>query len=190
MRKILDAHTEVQVVALMVRGDTYEEIIDHLQQQGISISLATLSAVKKRNTEAFKYMQSTIAEVETNKATDLLHKSHKALEKKLDAHLNVAEELAKIEQAYNDGEYDDPMNPEHAEREYRWQKDAVLRQSNMSVSELTTLSKEMFNESQVLAGKPTSITDNAHPEENVKRLLTAMKNGDEVGMLEAIFNPK
>ena len=190
-KRILDAHTEIQVVALMVRGDTQDEIINYLEtEKGISISNAALTAVKKRNSEAFTFMRSTLAEVETNKATDLLYKSHQALENKLNSHLNAAEELAKVDAQYEAGEFDDPLHPESAEREYRWRKELVLRNTNMSVSELTTLSKEMFNESQVLAGKPTSITDNAHPEENVKRLLTAMKDGDEVGMLNAIFNPK
>lgn len=144
-RKI-DAQTEVRIVALIARGDSYSSIQSELKNSGVEISLSGITDIKQRNTMALDQIKTSLAAHEVSKATRILDKARKQIEEKLDS-----------------DEY-------------------------ISVKDLTTVSKEMFNQSQIESGKPTSIASN--PEENKKNLMTLLKainDKDEIGMLHSIF---
>lgn len=179
-KRSLDTHTEIQVVAMVARGDTYDDISKFLATKEYAISPATLTVIKKRNAEALSFMTTKMVEHETNRASDILAKSQKALENKLDTHIDLKKSIRGLGEQYHKGEID--------EQEYGIMLDNLHRDARITPAELTTISKEMFNQSQILSGKPTNITDNPNrAKENVQRMLSAIKSGDEEKMIDALF---
>jgi len=179
LRKI-DTQTEVRIVALIARGDPYSSIVDTLAQEGISLSMSAITDIKQRNTAALEQIKTSLVVHETSKATKILDKARKQLEEKLDNKELAAKEIAEVKQMYDDGLIDFA--------DYATQKRHIEQMNNISIKDLTTVSKEMFNQSQIEAGRPTSIATN--PEENKKNLmvlLQAIHDKDEVGMLNSIF---
>lgn len=175
----IDAATETRIVAMIARGDTYEAIRRVLKDEGITIALSTISDVKKRNTDALKYMQDALVQHETNQSTKLLSKSRQLLERKLNRALHQDEEMADLKEQYVEGEIDQGQFNVLMERALK---------SELTVAELTSLTKEMFNQSQVEQGKPTSITENpAQAKENLKTLLEAINSKDDKAIVQAIF---
>lgn len=177
--KILDIKTETQVVAMLARGDTYEGIRGVLAADGINITIGTISAVRKRNKEALEYIKGTLVEHETRKSTQLLAKAHNLIERKLNRALRQDDIIAEYHEQYQKEEID-----EH-------QLDVLVKialKNELTVPELTSLAKEMFTQSQVEQGKPTAISENpTQARENLKRLLEAIHNKDDKGVLDAIF---
>lgn len=178
---LLDAQKETQVVAMIARGDTYTTIIDRLKKEsGIVLSQGTLTNIKNRNGEALAFMKNALAERETIHTTKLLDKSRKLIERKLDRALDIDESFLELHKDYKSGEID--------EHEFRLRFDQMIK-SELSTSELTSLSKEMFNQSQIEQGKPTTINTDANAaKEKLSSLLLAIKKGDDVLALEALFN--
>lgn len=177
--KALDTKTETEVVAYMARGDTYETIIDTLAKRDLPITKGTLSNIKKRNAETLQFMQSTMAEQEISAATSILRKSRKLLENKLDYALSYEDEMEAIKQLLIDGDID---------REIYWEMTRERWDKQLSVSELNSVTKEAFNQSQVEQGKPSSITENpTQMRANLQVLLNAISNGDDQAALAAIF---
>lgn len=179
--KKLDNQLEVQVVAIIARGDkTYPEIVDWLKQEhGVEISVKTVSVIKNRNAKALELMKSKIVSHEMTHSTSLLSKARQLLDTKLDKAANIEKELATLKQQLDDGEIDD--------KEYWNYREVVLR-SGISVKDLVAITKETFNQSQIEAGKPTSITESPEQaKENLRTLLTALANGDQTAALKAIF---
>lgn len=175
----LDASTEMRVVAMIARGDTYEAIKGALASEGIQIATSTISAIKRRNPDALKHIQDAIMVNETHQSTKLLVKSRQLLERKLNRALNQDEEIEELTEKYHNGEI--------TEIEFNHLLQKAIK-SELSVAELTSLTKEMFNQSQVEQGKPTSITENpAQAKENLKKLLEAINSKDDKAIVEAIF---
>lgn len=178
-RSTLDAATETRVVAMIARGDTYEAIRRALGTEGVSIAISTISDVKKRNPDALKYIQDALVEHEANQSTKLLSKSRRLLDRKLDRALRQDEEIQELTEQYQSGEFDEAV--------FNGLLHKALK-SELTVAELTSLTKEMFNQSQVEQGKPTSITENpTQAKENLKALLEAINNNDDKAILEAVF---
>jgi hypothetical protein len=179
MTKILDVQTEVKVVALIARGDTYGSIQALLRQDGIEISTQTLAAIKKRNSEALSHIKSEIIKLESSKATAILEKSRNLIEKKLD--LADDDTTPKwLQDAYDEGEIDFA--------EYNKRKDAIMNKRGITVGELNMVAKEAFNQSQIESGKPTSITNSPEQaKKNLETLLKAIKSGNEEDIAKAIF---
>jgi hypothetical protein len=178
--KKLDGNTESQVVAMLARNDTQQQIVDWLKsEKGIEMSVANIGVIKKRNTEAITFMRGELVKHETTIAATILDKSRRLIDKKLDKALSIEDELTALRKSFDDGK----MNADNYYREV----DIVLR-NRLSVQELNALSKEAFNQSQIEAGKPTSITES--PEQakaHLAVLLAAIANGDEAAALKAIF---
>lgn len=178
--KKLDAQTETQVVALLARGDTQQEIVDWLKEEhDIKMSIAAIGVIKKRNAQALQYMQTQLIKHETTMATGILEKSRKLIDRKLSRALTLEEELKELRQKFDNQEIDSD--------EYYREFDILMR-SQLTVQELNSLSKESFNQSQLEAGKPTAIADNpAQAKANLAVLLDAIKDRDDAKALEAIF---
>lgn len=175
----IDTQTETKVVAMIARGDSYSTIKENLELEGTTISTTAISDIKKRNTEALNQIQSAIVQAQTSQATRLLGKSRTIIERRLDKELNRAEDIDEYRQLW--------LNGEISYEEYR---DEVLKYGDkaMSTAELTSLTKEMFHQSQIEQGKPTAISENpTQAKENLSTLLRAISQGDEAAMVRAIF---
>ena len=178
-RKI-DTQTEIKIVARMARGDTYADIKDDLAKEGVDISLSGLTDIKQRNSAALEQIKSSLIAHETSKSARILDKAKKQLESKLDAAETFEVRIATLKNKLEAGEID--------EKEYEAMIRVLEFDSKITIKDLVTVSKEMFNQSQIEAGKPTTITEN--PEENKRNLmilLKAINEKDEIGMLKAIF---
>lgn len=175
----LNSADQTRVVAMIARGDTYDSIKRVLSTEGIDIGISAISEVKRRNMDALRYMQDALIQHEAHQSTKILSKSRRLIERKLDRALSQDEEFADIKERYASGEID--------EFQLKRLMELAMRQE-LSVGELTSLTKEAFNQSQVEQGKPTSITENpAQAKENLKTLLEAINSGDEALMAKAIF---
>lgn len=176
----LDAQTEIKVVTMLARNDTYQQIVDWLKnEQGVEISVKTIPLIKKRNIESYNFMKGKMVEHEATLSTSLLDKSRRLLDKQLDKALTLEEDLAKLEKRYDEGEID--------EKDYWRMVDVALR-SKLTVKDLTSISKESFNQSQIEQGKPTSIAENpAQAKESLGKMLSAIANNDQAAMLRTLF---
>lgn len=178
--KKLDGQTETQVVAMIARGDTHQQIVDWLDtEKSISMSIANIGVIKKRNQEGINFMRGEQIKHETTMATTILEKSRRLINHRLDQALTLDESLAKLKARFDDGEITD--------KEYYHEVDIELR-NRLSPAELNALAKESFNQSQLEANKPTSITESpAQAKANLETLLHAIATGDDQGILKAIF---
>lgn len=178
---LLDQQTETQVVAMLARGDKQQQIIDYLlTDRDIVISPSTLTKVKQRNSEALAYMKNVMVEKSLTQAANIREKSLQLLEHKVDQALTIDEEMKRLLEAFE--------NEEIEAREY-YAALEVLAKRGFTVSEATSVSKEMFNQSQIEAGKPTSInSDPASAKEKLQSLLLGIKHGDDVKLVQALFS--
>ena len=165
---------------MLARGDTHQQIVDWLDtEKGVSISIASVGVIKKRNDEGIKFMKGELLKHETTMATSILEKSRRLIDKRLDKALSLEETLKQLREKFNKGEMTDT--------DYYHAVDVELR-NRLSVAELNALSKESFNQSQLEANKPTSITESpAQAKAHLETLLHAIAKGDDQAILKAIF---
>lgn len=176
----LDSNTETKIVALIARGDSYAKIKDYLHDNGVELSISGIQKVKQRNTEALSYIERKLVDHATAKTARILDKAREQIEKKLDASNGDVPVLQELVDLRNNGEIDD--------QEFARLSMQAVSSHGISIKDLTTVSKEMFNQSQIEAGKPTSITDNpTQAKENLMTLLAAINSGDEKRIAQAIF---
>lgn len=177
----LDSQTETRVVAMIARGDTYETIAQTLEGEGSPLAISTISAIKKRNAEALAYMKRVMLEEQTTQSGKLLAKSRTLIERKLDRALRVDEELKELINELHDGVIDP--------KEYSMRSAGILGHE-LTITELNSVTKEAFNQSQIEQGKPTAISNNPQQaREDLGHLLDAIKTGDEVRLQQIVFNP-
>jgi len=179
-KRKIDAQTEVRIVALLARGDTYKNIKQTLEDEGVLLSISGITDIKQRNSMALEQIKSSLVQHETSKATRILDKAKKHLEQKLDSIDNYEERVSILKNKHESGEIDG--------EQYKNMSMMLRDDASVTIKDLVTVSKEMFNQSQIESNKPTSITSN--PEENKRNLLILLKainDKDEVGMLKSIF---
>lgn len=179
-KKKLDGQTETQVVAMLARGDTHQQIVDWLNtEKGVSLSIATVGLIKGRNEEGIKFMKGELLKHETTMAATILEKSRRLIDKRLDKALSLEDTLKQLKQRFESGEIDD--------KTYYHEVDIELR-NRLSVTELTALSKEHFNQSQLEAGKPTGIVESpAQAKAYIEQLVRAIANKDDAAAMAALF---
>ena len=176
----LDTQNETRIVVLKARGDTYEDIKKALAKDGIEMSISGLQKVIERNKEAMTYIKGELVQHQTTKTSRILDKTREQIERKLDAangDVPVLQELIELRDA---GEIDD--------NEFARLSMQAVSAHGISMRDLVSTSKEMFNQSQIEAGKPTSITES--PEQakrNLSTLLEAINNRDDKAMIDAVF---
>ena len=178
--KKLDGNTETQVVAMLARGDTHQQISDWLKtEKGIDYTPAAVGVLKKRNEEGISFMKGELLKHETTMAATILDKSRRLLNTRLDKALSLEDTLKVLRKKYDDGEITD--------KEYYHDIDIELR-SRLTVQELTQLSKESFNQSQIEQNKPTSIIDSPElAKQHLQTLLVAIANKDDAALLKGLF---
>lgn len=178
--KKLDGQTETQVVAMIARGDTHQQVVDWLKsEKSIDISLATVGVIKARNEEALSYMKNQLVHHETTLATTILDKSRRLINNRLDKALSLEDVLTDLRDRHENGELDDGQYYHYVDIELR---------NRLSATELNALSKESFNQSQLEAGKPTGITES--PEQAkayLATILSAIANKDDAALLHGLF---
>lgn len=176
----IDTQTETRIVVLKARGDTYEQIKNTLAKDGVDISVSGLQKVVERNKAAMEHIKGELVQHQTTKTTRILEKTREQIEKKLDAAAGDVPVLHELIQLRDDGEIDD--------NEFARLSMRAVEAHGIPLRDLIAASKEMFNQSQIEAGKPTSITES--PEQakrNLQTLLEAIHNRDDKGMVDAIF---
>lgn len=179
-RNKVDLHTESQVIAMIARNDTHESIVRWLKEEkDIEVSLSAISKIKKRNQAALQYMKDQLVEHETTMATTILSKSRQLIDNRLDRALSLEKEVEDLQLSREKGEIDEKTF---------YQRLDVLFKNRLTVAELNSLSKEAFNQSQVEAGKPTSIAENPdQAKAMLQTLLTAIAKRDDEGAMKALF---
>lgn len=170
-----DTQTEMKALAMLVRGDTHKSI-----GQELGISAQTVVKIRDRNPDTLAIMKNKLVEKQISNAAKILDKSHRLLDDQLSQVEDAEQVRREARREYIDGLID--------KKEF----DARLRMlPKASISDLTSVSREMFNQSQIEQGKPTSISGN--PDEAKKQFLDlaeAIKAGDEVKLQQIIFNEK
>lgn len=141
----VDQQTEVKAVALLARGDSPVKIAEEL---GIHVN--TVRNIKERNVDVLADVKHELVVHEIKKAKTLLDKSHSLIEKRLSAETKVAEGRQELSEMLANGDI-----------EYRDYIAGLKQLPQLTLAELTALSKEMFNQSQIEEGKPTSIPGGA-----------------------------
>jgi hypothetical protein len=139
-----------------------------------------ISDVKKRNGQALSYIQQKLADHEISKTTRILEKTRAMIEKRLEAADGNSTQMRELIELRDEGLIDDD---EYAKLSYQ-----SMRANDISIKDLTTVSKEMFTQSQIEAGKPTSITESPEQaKQNLRTLLAAINSGKEEDIVGAIF---
>lgn len=173
-----DPQVEARVVALIARGDSYSQIQEELAKDDIEISTVTIGNIKQRNSAALETIKGALVQQEIGVANRIMHKSRKLIEDRLTDDESTKELLSDALRARINGDID--------KDEY----ESIVKKISpqISLKDLTTISKEFFNQSQIEQGKPTSITESpAQAKENLKTLLEAINKGDEAAIVKAIF---
>lgn len=166
---------EVKVVALLARGDTQKSIAEE-----VGISPASVGVIKGRNADILSEIHGALVLQNTKQAKKILDRSHTLIDKRLSAE----------EQNYDDRvELKDKLD--NSEITYSQYLSGLRAIPTISLAELTGLSKEMFNQSQIEDGKPTSIPGGAgaNSDDAAKKLqdlIEALHSNDSVKMLELI----
>lgn len=169
----IDTDTQLKVLAMFARGDTFEQI-----HAATGLAISTLMGIKKRNANNLALIKDKLIEFEISKSKKILGKAQDLISKKLD---KVEESEDVKEQAiadYREGTID--------QEEYQRRVTGLL---DVTLSELNSVSKEAFNQSQIESGKPTSISSSPNEaKEDLLRLVAALKEGDEETLLKHVFD--
>lgn len=168
-----DTHTELQVIALLARGDTYQSISD-----SVGISVPTVSDIKKRNKQALATIQEKMISHQASKSAKILDKAHDLIDGKLTKAQSVDREREDLIKKLDQGQ----ISAE--EFKARWET-----LYSPTLIELNAIQKEAFNQSQIEQGKPTAISNTPKAKEELVELLEAIKKGDEVELFKMVFNP-
>ena len=176
----IDTQTETRIVVLKARGDTYEDIKKALAKDGIEMSISGLQKVIERNKAAMDYIKGELVQHQTTKTSRILDKAREQIEKKLDAAAGDVPVLQELIELRDNGDIDD--------NEFARLSMQAVSSHGISLRDLVTTSKEMFNQSQIEAGRPTSITESPEQaKKNLQTLLEAINNRDDKAMVDAIF---
>lgn len=168
---------EIKAVALLARGDSNASVA---RETGISES--SIKNIKERNADTLQVIRAELVARETKKAKKLLDRSHELIEKRLDNESTTFENRDKLQEKYDDGEI---TNSQYLQ--------GLRSLPMLTLTELTALSKEMFNQSQVEEGKPTSIsagtgTTPQDAKSRLRQLLDLMAENGEAEMLDLKYN--
>jgi hypothetical protein len=170
-----DHETQLQVLALKARGDTYQQI-----SEATGIKVPTLQGIITRNKDTLAIIEDKMIEHKVSKSKKILDKAHDLIERKLDRIVDSHEAQDEARAMLKRGE----ISPE----EYR---NISMTFIDATLTELNSISREAWNQSQVESGKPTSIA--ASPREardDLVRLVEALKiEGNELTLERLVFGP-
>lgn len=173
--RLISVADEIKVVALLARGDTFKQIAE-----AVGISEGSITNIKERNADTLDDVRVKLVLQKTKQAKKILSRSHDLIEQRLSA-----------EEKYYDDRVDLKESLENGEITYTQYLSGLRAIPTISLAELTGLSKEMFNQSQIEDGKPTSIPGGAGDNSSdaakkLQDLIDALHSNDSVKMLELI----
>lgn len=164
-----------EAISRLARGDSYKAIAKDLK-----VSEATISKLKKENTELIENAGKLIIAKKIAGAIEILDQTHKLIQEKLDQAQQANEREAQLWQMFLDRKIT-----------YLDYTREVRALPAISLNDLTSLSREMFHQSQLEQGKPTQVVANTQEaKENLMKLTKALGKGDEVELQRIIFNPQ
>lgn len=174
--------TEQKAIALLARGDKYQEVADTLEREdNLKLTYEGVMTLAKRNKEAIAALKKQIQAKVTSNSLAILDKSRMLIEKKLDRATKLELLLDEIAEQFANGEID--------ENEYLSKIRAI---PSISLAELTSVTKEAFNQSQVESGAlgalPGVSAEDAKAQ--LATLVKALQSGNEVELQRIVFNPK
>jgi DNA-binding CsgD family transcriptional regulator len=170
----LEPSTEAEVVARLARGDKQYNIA-----QDLGISERLVGTVKRRQSDALEVINRKLLQRKMRATTRILEKVHQQLEKRIDESAEYWELIDQYQAEYDESEQTE------TDKELLSVKLKSLKR--LTTSELITVAKEMFHESQVEQGKPTSLSYTADANTTkiqLDQIMQAINNGDEIKLLE------
>lgn len=159
---------ETRLVAMIVRGDSYEEL--KVAIPGRTLSDHTISNLKKRNKENIEVLQQAMAAQEAEDALHIKRKANNLLSKRLDNAEHADTVIIKAQEDYAAGEIT-----------FKDYKALVAKHRGITVSELVSVSKEMHNQTITEEAAPAAVA------KDMKLLADAIQSGDEVVLNQIIF---
>lgn len=171
----LDTDTQLQILALLARGDTHKQIAGV-----VGVSEATVKSVRERNPAALTVIQERMMDHKITSSRKILSKAHGLIERKLDKIMEAEVAREDASARLRSGEID-----------FEGYKREVMGLIDATLPELNTVAKEAFNQSQIEAGKPTSISSaTGEAKEDLLRLAEALRAGDEERLSKIIFSER
>lgn len=162
----------------MARGDDNKAIVKHFKAEGVVIAHQQLKFLRQANNGLIEKLQVKVAEKHLSTATNILDKSRKLIDKRLD---HLAEVEDKRQSAWQRLQAGEITGQEYIED--------TKGLPEVALTELNTVSREAFNQSQVEAGKPTSISANPQDAKlQLETLVRAIESGDEVKLQQIVFS--
>lgn len=174
MAKRVPKEREIAVLAMLARGDTVREIAKTTE-----ISSVAVSAIKKRNPEVFKYIQKRYIDKHLVSTTKILNKSNSLIERKLDTVEDDETTKNELLERYRNNEID-----------YKEYKRLSMGLIEASLSELTTVSREMANQLEKMKSDEEPKNQTSNSREQTEELLNLMKEGNHVELQRILFTPK
>lgn len=165
----LNIDTETRIVALLARGDTYEEIRQQIEG---GVSDVAIRAVKKRNKANLEIISQKMLIKATEDAGSIKQKANKIISHKLD---NIDTNQLILDKARQDW-LNDVID-------YKTYEKILRKHHDASLGELVSVSKEMHSQSTAEDRPPADAKDMA-------ALVAAIKSGDETKITQVVFNAK
>ena len=173
-KRPLSVAEELKIVALLARGDTYQQIQTYFKANSMRTPTnSTILSVRKRNKENLELIKSKILQKEAEDASSIKDKANSLIKKRLDRADSEAKVLAIANQQFVDGEID----MEELTRIKRLVKET-------GIVELVAVSREMYAQSRA----DTDVVNNTP--KDLSALISAIRSGDEVKLQQIIFNSK
>lgn len=170
----IDTETQLQVLALIARGDTYGQVTD-----ATGVKASTIEGIKKRNLATLDIMRNKLMDHQVSTSKKILSKAQGLIEKKLDHAIKSEQELEDATQRFRAQEID-----------YAEYQQEVFGLAKVTLAELNSVSREAFNQSQIEQGKPTSISASSlEAKEDLMRLVDELKKEhNEEELLKLVFD--
>jgi predicted DNA-binding protein YlxM (UPF0122 family) len=173
--KVTDTETQLKILAMVARGDTLQEISDTT-----NVAVSTVQDIKARNKSSLALIQERMIDHQISSSKKILNKAHNLIERKLTKAEKADQEREELYRALEEG----IIKPE----EFRARLGALYEPT---LTELNAVSRESFNQSQIEAGKPTSISNSpTEAKQQLVDLVQAIQAGDEVELYKMVLNPQ
>lgn len=165
---------EMRIVAYLARGDKHIDIVDHIEAEfGERLAKNTISVVKTRNESALKIIKDSIIKDEIATAQKLRDKTNKIIDRRLDTAEKDLQTLESLEHQFRKGHIN-----------YKEYSDALSKIKIPTLTELTSVSKEMHNQAQDEASKEgDGAKDN-------KDIWDVLRKGDDIELQRIVFGVK
>lgn len=173
--------TEQKAIALLARGDKYQEVADTLKREdNIELKATGISMIARRHKDTIATLRKQMQDKVTSNSLAILDKSRQLIEKKLDRASKLELVLDELADQFANNEIDLD--------EYLTKVRAIPA---ITLTELTSVTKEAFNQSQAESGALGALPG-VSPEDAKAQLATlvrAIQDGNEIELQRIVFKP-